>query len=309
MIAKISQGGHFGGVHNYVFKEDATIITSQNLSQNPGNWGMNMELLANGNQRLKKPVMHFSLSLPPGVRLTDAQWQTAASTFANQIGATDATQWYAVRHADQKHDHIHIVINRHQLDDQVLNDFKIKLRSHEAAAEAARSVGLEPVLKPARDQQNLTKRGLSSEIRQSIDKAMKDQALTLQTLKAELAKDGIKIILNQSKSTGRISGISYQKEGHAPLKGSSLGKAYTAKALKERGLVLYGNNHHQKLHQAQPQSNQNQAAASVGGGLAGAELSRLRAKGRTGGLSQGDKDRAAKAARGVQPQQQPGMEM
>lgn len=303
MIAKLSQGSSFAGVINYVLKQDAQVVRYSNLSTKRENWAVNMDALAAGNARMQKPVMHFSLSLPPGVKLTEKQWRGAAEAFVKDIALDlKTTQWLAVKHNDQGHDHIHIVINRVQLDGHTISDSYIKLRSHEAAAVAARSVGLEPVKKPERNQEKqLTQRGLAANIRQSIDRTLQGQPITLDKLKADLARDDIKVILNQSQTTGRVSGISFEKDGHAPLKGSTLGKGYTISSLQQRGLVIEQSG---KQHQAQQQAGAAMAQAGTqsvqaigpSGGISGSELSRLRAKARAAGLTQADRDRAAKAS-------------
>ena len=64
--------------------------------------------------RVKKPMIHYAISLAPGERLKDSEWRRLAKQYMREMGYTD-NQYLLVRHTDTPHhDHAHLVINRVQ---------------------------------------------------------------------------------------------------------------------------------------------------------------------------------------------------
>ena len=60
-----------------------------------------------------KPLEHISLALPQGDHLTTVQWSTVIRDYLRGMGIdADQMQWFAVRHKDKKHEHVHLLINR-----------------------------------------------------------------------------------------------------------------------------------------------------------------------------------------------------
>jgi len=74
-----------------------------------------------------KPVFHAMLSLRPGETLTNQQWQTAVRRYLKDLGFTDSCKYVAVKHRDKDHEHVHIVANRIQLEE----DFRLISDSNE----------------------------------------------------------------------------------------------------------------------------------------------------------------------------------
>lgn len=65
----------------------------------------------------RKPVFHFSLSLPPGQNLDGEQWNIAAREFLKGMEIDpDRHQWAGFKHIDRDHEHLHILLNRVPLD-------------------------------------------------------------------------------------------------------------------------------------------------------------------------------------------------
>lgn len=155
MIGKIfkKSSGSFKGRIRYIFgctKHDHEIsdietIDSNCLSPDPlpgvqlGDEGPVLDMvkefdevgilrqLSIDSDKVIKPVFHAMLSLRPWETLTNAQWQVAVRKYMKDLGFTDACKYVAVKHRDKDHEHVHIVANRIQLEE----DFRLISDSNE----------------------------------------------------------------------------------------------------------------------------------------------------------------------------------
>lgn len=251
-MSKVMNGSDFAGVLKYVSeKEDAELIAKN------GVFNIDAELIAsemrsNAYQRdLKKPVMHISLSLLPGERATSEQWQTAAETYLKEMGFDlDKSQFTVHRHNDKDHDHIHIIANRVQLDGKVVSDSMQYKRSHAATRVAEKAAGLSLYQKTDEKQE----KGHVHNLRIAIDQSFK-AGTSLAQFRANLSAKGIQLQENRSKTTGRLSGVSFKDSDGRVWKGSSLGKDYSLSGLEKRGL--------ETGRDAQSQGSQHQGKAPV----------------------------------------------
>lgn len=67
--------------------------------------------------KLIKPVFHAMLSLRPGESLTPEQWRTSVRKYMADLGFDETNKYVAVMHQDKDHQHVHIVANRIELDE------------------------------------------------------------------------------------------------------------------------------------------------------------------------------------------------
>jgi Relaxase/Mobilisation nuclease domain len=235
MISKISKGSGFAGAEKYIEgKKGAELIYSRNLLTK--NHAVEMRCVAES-AHTSKPVLHVSLSAEPGERGTNEQWQNAAEIYLKKMGFDlDKTQFKITRHTDTKIDHIHILANRVQLDGRLLSDSKDRYRSHEATRFAEKAAGF----KEFNPHQNLTEKGKIADLRQCVNNSLSESNGDYAKFKDSLKADGISIIENR-QSTGRVSGLSFQKDGEKLHKASTLGKDYSAGGLQKRGLEINQN--------------------------------------------------------------------
>jgi hypothetical protein len=236
MISKVMGGSGFAGVLSYVSEKDgATLLaTSGVFVLQTDAKVIASQMRANADQRnLKKPVMHVSLALRPGERASDEQWRAAAEAYLKKMGFDLTKSQFALyRHADRDHDHVHIVVNRVQLDGKVISDSHERRRSHESTRAAEKAAGLTLLV-----QSEHSNRGRMHELRQKVDRAL-DGKPDLKSFKKNLESEGIKLIENRSSTTSRLSGISFQDvagDGKT-WKASALGKDYSLGGLEKRGL-------------------------------------------------------------------------
>jgi hypothetical protein len=234
MIGKSTTGGGFKGLVAYTTqKAGAEILDQQNLFGKPEIWSAQFRNVASS-RNLKSPVFHASLSLPHGERGTKEQHQTAARAYLKSMGFdVEKTQYAVIRHTDTQHDHIHILANRVQLDNKVVNDFQHKKRTHEATRAAELAAGFQ--VQPER-----VNAGKIKELRDKIDQSLQASGGNLANFEKELKARGIKLHTNISQTTGYVSGLSFEVAGRT-YKGSEIGKSYSAGGLKKQGLELNTN--------------------------------------------------------------------
>ncbi|MBK7017400.1 MAG: relaxase/mobilization nuclease domain-containing protein [Sulfuritalea sp.] len=228
MIGKISKGQGFSPTLNYVMQKDGAQPLGGNVAgQSPAEIASEMQTIAQQNQRCAKPVLHVSLSVPPGQRLTDDQWRQAADRWMREMKIDpDRHQHVIVRHTDAQHDHIHIVINR--VNSQTLavaSDQNDRRRSMTAVRQIEKELGLSAV--------SDSEKGRRAAMRQAIFESTRESKGDFNRFAAALQKRGIDVKLNQA-STSKVTGISYQQPGQAPVKGSDLGKSYGWAGLSAR---------------------------------------------------------------------------
>lgn len=234
MIANVSQGATFGGAISYVMqKTDAETLYQNNV------YGENSEEIAAEMQAVSdmrnfaRPVLHMSLSLDKDENATDVQWKLAADAYMKKLGFDlDKAQFVVVRHKDAEHDHIHICANLVQLDNSIVKDFQINRRSHEAAREAELASGLKVFVKT----DELKDEGKMHDLRTSVDAALNSYK-NYDHFKSALSDAGISVLENRSKTTGYLSGISFELKSTGQVwKASELGKTYSLNGLERNGL-------------------------------------------------------------------------
>lgn len=133
MIGKITKGTRTGSIGAYLHGEGRAnehryeqggrthsggIVIGSNLpvvgDTDSKRWAAEMRKPLRVRERaVKQPIWQVSLALPPGEKLSRAQWADAAQTFVEQLGVEDHP-WVAVHHGSSTggNDHIHIVLNR-----------------------------------------------------------------------------------------------------------------------------------------------------------------------------------------------------
>jgi hypothetical protein len=254
LIGNQTKGRGFRGCLNYLLnKEKAELIGGNMIGVTPRELATEFSLAYELNDKVSRPVYHASLSLPPGQRLSDEQWNDLAASYLERMGFTD-NQYIVVRHSDRDHDHIHIVASRVRLDGTCVHDSWDYRRSEAILRSLEQQYNLEPV-QPSwevekrgltKGQQLQHRRELQQEleptpsvreqIQLAVDSAIADSTTTEQFLK-RLGDFGVEARL-RTKRDGTINGISYQylKAGvtEVATPGNKLGIDYSWKGIQRR---------------------------------------------------------------------------
>lgn len=245
MIAKMIKGCGFRGAIEYDLQQDKGYLLETNMA------GTDARTLAREfgqvralRPKLNKAVCHISIGLPPGETLTDNQWKEVANDYLEKMGFHES-QYVISRHTDTKHQHIHILANRITMTGDVVSDSMDYQRQEAVMRGQEKKYGLRSVT-PSREVMRRAlgkdeieralrtgKAPVKQRLQQLVDAALRDRP-TLDVFTTRLKSAKVEIVLNQA-STGTISGVSFQLD-NIRMKGSDLGKGYTWKQLKKRGV-------------------------------------------------------------------------
>jgi len=246
MKAKISRGAGFRGLLNYLYgpgeenKPGRAVLVhgaGNVFGKDPREIASEFSISRKIRPDIKRPVWHCSLSLPPGENLDDERWAEVARDFLVKMGLDPETrQWHCVRHTDQAHSHIHLVVSRVSLAGSVWygkNDVKQAI-SVAQELEKLHGLQLTPSFEEGGEKKSLGKGEVGRFIRtgkvpdrvilhNKIDAARKncpDFSTFVNRLKE------LKVSVIPAGKSGQMQGISFRLAGSDPFSGSSLGKAY-----------------------------------------------------------------------------------
>lgn len=199
---------------------------------------------------IKNPIWRCSLSLPPSDGRRDgAFWKQIAEEFLIEMEIPLDAGWLAVRHDDQKHDHIHLSVIR------VLPSSKIWNRANDLpkAVKATQKLEQRHCLashsreKPKKSSPTLADRQISQRkskpmskqyVQAAIDDVFNNHSdgLELENLQALLAEKRVGVDAKRTK-LGKLQGLSFQYADVA-FPASALGTDYSTSGLIQRGLRI-----------------------------------------------------------------------
>ena len=239
MIGKITIGKDFYGVLAYNEKkvsEEVGYVIDSNIEQSTAvNMTQEFNLIRQLRPGLGKAVFHVSLNLPYSDRLNDKEFAALGCDYLMKMGF-DNNQFIMYRHTDTKHEHIHIVANRVRYSSRLVSDSNIKRRSREVINDLEKKYGLTQISGKNSLKKPLTRKEIEKTLRTGnlpIKLILQDRvgsAISRATDTTEFIKllqeQNISPKFNVSKTTGRVSGISFNHQGIV-YKGSTLGKKYS----------------------------------------------------------------------------------
>ena len=263
MIAKIIKGKDFYGVLAYndqkVGQGKAHIIDANiglgSTVENTNTFNAVRALRPN----LGKAVLHVSLNLPYQDTLSDREFANLGHDYLREMGFDD-NQYIIYRHHDQKHHHIHIIANRVGYSGKVVSDAKDLFRSKKILRKLEVDYGLTQldgtiVKKESPISQKEIEKVLrtgNAPIRyillEKVEHAV-HKSVDTESFIEKLHAQNVRPRFNISRTTGRVSGISFEYDG-VIYKGSTLGRGYSWNAIikhidyeqdRDRAIVLQTN--------------------------------------------------------------------
>lgn len=230
MIGKITTGNRFKGVVNYVLgKSDARLIAAEGvLTDSTESITRSFILQSQLRPNVYKPVKHISLSYKKEdvPMLTDQKMVELAQEYMQAMKLTD-TQYIIVRHNDREHPHCHIVLNRINNEGKTLSDQNERLRNMTVCREIKEKYGL--TFGTDKSQVNRERLRKPEQVRHEIYDVLKTASSHSKNwgeLRAELAKNGIRISFKYKGRTTEIQGIRFEKDGYS-FKGSQINRDYS----------------------------------------------------------------------------------
>jgi len=246
MIAKQVKGQNFRGVIAYneqkVMKNEAVVLDTNLSGRTIKEYTREFNIIKQLRPNLGRPVYHVSLNLPKEEQLDDAKFKKIAKKYLKEMGFDD-NQYIVYRHFDSEHPHVHIVANRVKYSGDLVSESNDYKRSEKIVRALEIEFGLQQL-------KNYKKRGKSVLTKAEIEKTLRtgkipvriklqqkiDELLlsseTISQFIDELLKAKIHPQFNISKTTHRISGVSFMMDG-VIFKGSKLGKQYSWNSIKQ----------------------------------------------------------------------------
>ncbi|MEM8926735.1 MAG: relaxase/mobilization nuclease domain-containing protein [Bacteroidota bacterium] len=245
MIGKIVIGKDFYGVLAYNEKkveEGVGYVIDSNIGHSTSvNMTNEFNLVRQLRPGLGKAVFHVSLNLPYSDQLNDKDFASFGCDYLMKMGF-DNNQFIMYRHTDTKHEHIHIIANRVRYSGKLTSDSNIKRRSRAVLNELELKYGLTQVLGVSNSKKSLDQKEIEKTLRTGAapTKLFLQNQIGSIILKARDTKEFIELLkadkisprFNVSKTTGRVSGISFNHQGII-YKGSTLGKQYSWNSIKK----------------------------------------------------------------------------
>ena len=248
MIAKLVKGRGFRGALEYdITKEGGRIISSNMAGENPRELAAEFGEIRKLRPNLGKAVMHVSLSAAPGEKLTDEQWQAIGQRYLRGMGFTD-NQFVMTRHTDTEHEHIHILANRITHAGEVVSDGQDYKRQETIMREIERDFRLQRVAPSIEAERKAPTKGeiegairtgqpsTRQQLQQLADAAAKD-CPDFTTYQERLEAAGVELVPVAQLQGAKLSGLSYRLDG-VTMKGSDLGKTYTAAGIQKRASAM-----------------------------------------------------------------------
>ena len=247
MIAKLVKGRGFRGALEYdLTKEKGRVIDTNMAGKNPRELAAEFGEIRKLRPKLGKAVVHVSISAALGEKLTDQQWREIGQRYLRGMGFKD-NQFLITRHTDTEHEHIHILANRITHAGGVVSDGQDYKRQETIMREIERDFGLTRVAPSIEVERKAPTKG---EIEHGIRTGQPSTRQQLQQLCDAAAKGcrsfteyqerleaaGVELVPVVQLGGSKLSGLSYRLDG-VTMKGSDLGKGYTAAGIQKRGIT------------------------------------------------------------------------
>ena len=234
MIPKIKSGKDFSGVLEYALKEEkhAEILDKNMFGTTPGELDKEFRIGAAINTRAEKKMKHIILSFADGDRpqLDPEKMTEISREFLHGMGYR-SNQYVTVRHNDNGHEHLHMVVNRISTDDgKAVKDGNEKYKGSRIARQLEKKYGLTITPSEKQDKENRPeskeeremKKRLANEnkptptdketILELVRKGMKGSKNMPEVVK-KIRASGVDVIINSSKNGENITGWKFGYQG------------------------------------------------------------------------------------------------
>ena len=232
MIAASSSGQSFGALGAYLVGDDGRVGWAETRNMMEGMDGgtidpdavaaeMRDEAVASG---VEKPVYHIAIAFDPDDHPTEAEVRAAADRTLRDLGL-DEHQALVVRHTDQPHAHVHLMVNRVGPDGKAWSAWRDRYRLRSSMEAQERELGVRwtgrnrelergaPALEAGAQSGN-SERGFAAEVRA---KALADlwESESWSDLDGRLASHGLRVerrgreaVVTDGEREARLSSVS-----------------------------------------------------------------------------------------------------
>ena len=220
----------------------AELLDHNFMSYEPEAVSKEVSFLQQLRPNLTRDAYHVSLNFAATDKLSNKQLIYVAQEYLNGMGF-DNNLYGIWKHHDADHQHIHVLASRIRYDGSVVSDSNNYRRSESLCRQLEKKYGLAIV--PSSDESQ--ERAPNKDELEMVQRTGKpsDRMLMQERVKLALAKSnsidgfikncqeqGVYLLFNQSKSTGRVSGITYVMDNGFLAKGQKLGNMFKWKNIQ-----------------------------------------------------------------------------
>ncbi len=227
MIGKAKSVSHARECLSYALSKGMAVeVCRENLAgETPGELADEFAVVQSRNNRCRNNTLRIEISptIEDGNKLTNEQWEGIARDFVEQMELAENRQYIAILHQDTHHKHLHIIANRIDFNGVAYSDSNISLRAGKVCEQIAIERGLRTAMN-VRHENEQKLEPLKQKIRQLHGEIMRS-GMSEKEYAQQMAKRGVEVVYNQSKTTGRISGMSYVVDGQR-IKASQVGREF-----------------------------------------------------------------------------------
>lgn len=197
-----------------ISKSDSREICREGLGgENAQEIAQEIRLIQQLNSNCTNNLLRIELSpsIGDGLMLTDQDWEAIARDLMLRLNLHDNRQWICIQHKDREHKHLHIYANRIDFNGKAYNDSYFTLKCGKAAEQIAIERGMTTAMSV-----HLTKQQALQPLKERISEAHKAivrKGLSPSQYQSLMKQKGIEVVFNQSKTTGRITGMSFIVSG------------------------------------------------------------------------------------------------
>ena len=187
-------------------------------------------------RNLTRDAYHVSLNFAETDKLSNKQLVAIAQEYLSGMGF-DNNLYSIWKHHDADHLHIHALASRIRYDGSLVSDSNNYKRSEALCRQLESKYGLAAVRSseeaheraPSKDELEMVQRTGKPSNRMLMQERVKvafSKSNSIESFIKNCQEQGVYLLFNQSKSTGRVSGITYVMDNGFLAKGQSLGNMY-----------------------------------------------------------------------------------
>lgn len=217
-------------------KQRAELLDHNFMSYERDAVSKEVTLLKQLRPKLTRDAYHVSLNFAAADNLSNKHLITIAQEYLRGMGF-DNNLYSIWKHHDADHLHIHALASRIRYDGSVVSDSNNYKRSEELCRKLELKYGLQIVNSskealekaPNKDEIEMIQRTGKPSDRMLMQEKVKlalSRSGSVKSFIRNCQEQGIYLLFNQSKSTGRVSGITYVMDNGFLAKGQKLGNMY-----------------------------------------------------------------------------------
>lgn len=231
MIGKGKSISHTAHAIDYAMNKIYAVEISRNslIGETGSKIAQEFRVFQNLNARCRRNTLSFVLSptIPVGNSFTNDDYANLTDDFLSRMNLKES-QFISFLHSDDKHKHLHIIVNRIDTNGKAYKDHYISKKAQRIAESMAKAKGFTT----AKEIQIEKEERLSQQIKAAHEKVLPEVPKDIFEY-AELMKEyDIESILKQA-SNEKVVGIRF-KIGEESIKASAVGRSFSAARLQKQ---------------------------------------------------------------------------